>query len=152
IASASVDVSTPVVDISALAEQGRAEQINRIVVADRGRRFDLAQQPLIRTTLLRTSPRAHVLIVTSHHIASDAWSIGVFMRELSALYRSFVAGAPSQLPGLTIQYADHALSERDRARAGVWDAQISHWKKQLADPPAALPLPVDRRSGRADSS
>ncbi|HYW08046.1 MAG TPA: amino acid adenylation domain-containing protein, partial [Longimicrobium sp.] len=48
--------------------------------------FDLARGPLVRGTLVRLADDDHVLIVTMHHIVSDAWSVGVLVRELSALY------------------------------------------------------------------
>ena len=49
--------------------------------------FDLSTGPLIRGRLVRVSETEHVLLVTMHHIVSDGWSLGVFLAELSTLYR-----------------------------------------------------------------
>ncbi len=64
--------------------------------------FDLEQGPLVRASLFRLSSTEHVLAVVMHHIVSDGWSMGVFVREVGALY----AGKP--LAALDVQYADYA--------------------------------------------
>ena len=56
------------------------------------RLFDLsADGPLLRATLLRLDAADHVLVLSMHHVASDGWSTGVVLRELTALYRSTAA-------------------------------------------------------------
>ncbi len=42
--------------------------------------FDLAGEPLIRTTLVVLSETEHLLLVCMHHIVSDGWSMGVFIQ------------------------------------------------------------------------
>ena len=54
-----------------------------------------------------------LLVVTTHHIIFDGWSWGIFFRELSALYESYVAGVSAVLPEPHIQYADFAIWQRD---------------------------------------
>ena len=54
--------------------------------------FDLAVGPLIRGRLIRRGEQEHVLLITMHHIVSDGWSMGVMVRELSALYGAYVRG------------------------------------------------------------
>ncbi|WP_147484030.1 condensation domain-containing protein, partial [Burkholderia pseudomallei] len=53
--------------------------------------FDLSRDLPVRVLLLQLADEAHVVQVVMHHIASDGWSVGVFLQELSALYGSFIA-------------------------------------------------------------
>ena len=74
--------------------------------------FDLTKGPLLRANLLRFGETEHVLLLTIHHIISDGWSVGVFVRELAALYEAYAAGRASPLRELSIQYADFAGWQR----------------------------------------
>ncbi len=68
--------------------------------------FVLTQGPLLRTSLLRLSDSESIFLVTMHHIVSDAWSLGVFIRELRMHYEAFSNGELTPLEKLPIQYAD----------------------------------------------
>ncbi|HWI16712.1 MAG TPA: amino acid adenylation domain-containing protein [Vicinamibacterales bacterium] len=116
-----------------------------LMLAEAGRRFDLANEPLLRVSLYRDgSANSHLLLVTMHHIVSDGWSLGVFVREMAALYEAFAAGKPSPLPDLPIQYGDYANWQRSHASATALPAQLEYWKTALHGRPAAINLPLDR--------
>src|SRR5262249_19294036 len=88
-------------------------------------------------------------LLTMHHIISDGWSMQVFVRELGALYAAFIAGQPSPLPELPIQYADFARWQRQWLQSAgeqlsPLQQQLSYWVAQLADAPKLLTLPTDR--------
>ncbi|MBT2779855.1 non-ribosomal peptide synthetase, partial [Lysobacter sp. ISL-54] len=106
--------------------------------------FDLAQGPLIRGRLLRLSEHEHVLLVTQHHIVSDGWSIGVLVKEVSALYDAYRQGQPDPLPPLPIQYADYAAWQRSWLQGETLQRQSNYWRDQLQGAPAVLELPTDR--------
>ncbi|MDF5712711.1 MAG: condensation domain-containing protein [Rhizonema sp. NSF051] len=106
--------------------------------------FNLATLPLIRATLVVLSETEHVLLVCMHHIVSDGWSMGVLVRELTALYNAYSQGQPSPLLPLPIQYADFALWQRQWLAGVVLQSQLSYWSEQLAQAPTLLPLPTDR--------
>src|SRR5205085_5343644 len=93
---------------------------------------------------LRLGETEHVLLLTIHHIVSDGWSMGVFVRELAALYEAYVAGRPSPLQELPLQYADFAAWQRGWLQGDVLEEQLSYWKRQLADASPLLELPTDR--------
>ncbi|MBG1243115.1 amino acid adenylation domain-containing protein [Nostoc sp. NZL] len=106
--------------------------------------FDLAEGALIRATLIVLSKTEHILLLCMHHIVSDAWSLGVFIQELAALYNAYSQGEPSPLMPLPIQYADFGIWQREWLQGEVLQNQISYWQQQLKDAPALLSLPTDR--------
>ncbi|MBI1790828.1 MAG: amino acid adenylation domain-containing protein [Acidobacteria bacterium] len=105
--------------------------------------FDLSRGPLLRPRLLRTGEAEYVLVLALHHIVWDGWSMGVFFRELTALYTAFAMGQSSPLPDLPIQYGDFAVWQRERLQGEALEAQLAYWKRQLAGVPV-LQLPTDR--------
>ncbi|HEU4558808.1 MAG TPA: condensation domain-containing protein, partial [Longimicrobium sp.] len=128
-------------------------ELNRLIAEEPVAPFDLERGPLIRGLLIRLADDDHVLLITMHHIVSDGWSMGVFTRELSALYDAFREGRPDPLPALPIQYADYAVWQRNWINGEVLKAQAEYWKETLAGAPALLELPTDRpRPARQDFS
>ncbi|WP_045761457.1 amino acid adenylation domain-containing protein, partial [Xanthomonas albilineans] len=105
--------------------------------------FDLQSGPLLRGCLLRLGERDHVLLLTAHHIITDAWSGGVLVNELSALYGAFTQGLPDPLPALPIQYADFAIWQRRWMTGERLQHQLAHWIAHLSDAPTLLQLPTD---------
>ena len=140
--------SLPTVDLSALPGAVRDRVARRISEAEGARPFDLSRAPLIRYLLIcldtAETRSDHVLAVTMHHIVSDGWSIGVFLRELAALYGAFTEGRPSPLPDLPIQYPDFAIWQRLWLSGATLDRRIEHWRRRLAGAPELLELPTDR--------
>ena len=67
-----------------------------------------------RGQLLRVADDEHVLLIVLHHIACDAWSLGLLGRELGAGYAAHARGETPLREPLRIQYADYAAWERDR--------------------------------------
>ena len=133
-----------IVDLAGL-EPALAERALRTVAGVEARRpFDLRTDPGLRTTLVRLSSEDHALLLSWHHIATDEWSWGVFLRELAAHYQAAQdKGAPA-LPPLPIQYGDFAAWQRKRLEGERFDRGLEFWRRTLADLPEALDLPTDR--------
>jgi amino acid adenylation domain-containing protein/non-ribosomal peptide synthase protein (TIGR01720 family) len=134
----------PVVDLSALPKAPR-EALALALTAEEARRpFDLSQGPLFRASLLRIGPEDHMALVTMHHIVGDGWSLGILVREVTALYTAHGEGRLSPLPELPVQYADFAVWQRSWLQGEVLEGEIAYWRGQLAGLPAVLELPTDR--------
>jgi amino acid adenylation domain-containing protein/non-ribosomal peptide synthase protein (TIGR01720 family) len=134
----------PVVDLSALPKAPR-EALALALTAEEARRpFDLSQGPLFRASLLRIGPEDHMALVTMHHIVGDGWSLGILVREVTALYTAYGEGRLSPLPELPVQYADFAVWQRSWLQGEVLEGEIAYWRGQLAGLPAVLELPTDR--------
>lgn len=131
------------VDLRKLRAVDAEREALRISTEEAKRPFDLGEGPLFRTRLVRLGEHDYVLILTTHHIVCDGWSMRVFSRELSELYGAFATGRGSTLPELPIQYADFAVWQRQWLTGSVLEAQLGYWKRQLADLPS-LALPCDR--------
>src|ERR1051325_2446491 len=134
----------PVNDLQELDETQRHARVSAWAEEEARRLFDLTKGPLLRANLLRLRETEHVLLLTIHHIVSDAWSMGVFVRELAVLYEAYTAGRPSPLQELSIQYADFAAWQRSWLQGERLEEQLSYWRTQLADAPPLLELPTDR--------
>ncbi|HYH83627.1 MAG TPA: amino acid adenylation domain-containing protein, partial [Longimicrobium sp.] len=118
-------------------------ELRRLTAEEAAAPFQLERGPLIRGRLLRLGAEDHVLLITMHHIVSDGWSMGVFVRELSALYGAFRAGEPDPLPELQIQYADYAAWQRRRVSGDAQGEEAEYWRTALAGVPELLELPTD---------
>ena len=130
-------------DLRDLPAEAREAEVTRLAAEMAQRPFDLTRGPLLRTALVRRDAQDYVFLLTMHHIISDGWSLGVFWRELVALYNAFYMGRPSPLPELPIQYADFAVWQKQRLQGEIFASLLGYWKKRLAGLPV-LQLPTDR--------
>ncbi|HLL48723.1 MAG TPA: condensation domain-containing protein, partial [Longimicrobiaceae bacterium] len=123
----------------------------RLAAAEAARPFDLARGPMLRATLLRLDREDHAALFTMHHVVSDAWSVDVLTREVSAAYAALRRGEEPRLPELPVQYADYAAWQRRWLSGAALEAQLGWWRERLAGAPPALDLPADGRR-RPDGS
>ncbi|HEU5379926.1 MAG TPA: amino acid adenylation domain-containing protein [Ktedonobacteraceae bacterium] len=135
-------LALPVIDLQGLSAEDREAESLHLIEQEEQRPFDLVQGPLLRIALLRLAEEEHILILIWHHIISDGWSRGVFVRDLTTLYTAALRNDPSALPALPVQYADFALWQRQWLQGAVLQKQLAYWKNQLANLPA-LRLPTD---------
>ncbi len=70
--------------------------------------------------------------------------MGIFIKELSNLYRAFTLSSPLLLPELPIQYADFAVWQRQWLTEEIQKQQLNYWKQQLAGATPLLELPTDK--------
>ncbi|HEV2361544.1 MAG TPA: condensation domain-containing protein, partial [Acidimicrobiales bacterium] len=139
------------VDLQHLPPAQREAEANRRITALVRETFDITQVPLVRWTLLRLAPDDQILLHVEHHVVHDGWSFAVFVRELKALYDAYLAGESSPLAELPIQFADYARWERDLFASGALEDQFEFWARTLANAPAQLHLPTDRRRPKNQS-
>ncbi|SDD36712.1 non-ribosomal peptide synthetase [Actinokineospora iranica] len=136
------DVALPVVEI---AEERLAERIAECCA----HRFDLSVDIPLKAWLFAVNGDEHVLLLLTHHIASDAWSRGPLARDLAAAYTARAAGEAPDWTPLSVQYADYALWQRDLLGSetdpsSVVSRQLAFWSAALSGVPEELALPFDR--------
>jgi len=134
-----------VVDLTTVPAAAREGEARRVVRERAQRPFDLAVDPQLRTTLVRIGAEDHVLLLESHHVASDIVSRGIIYRELVALYREARGGPAAALPTIERQYADFAAWQRRDLQGARLDRLLTYWRERL-DGARALELPTDKRA------
>ncbi|MCU1267656.1 MAG: hypothetical protein JWM21_3974 [Acidobacteria bacterium] len=134
-----------VIDLSTEPADQREAKTRQWVQEQAALPFDLSHGPMIRAVLLRLAAQVHVLLLTTHHIVSDAWSAGILFNELGELYDAFAGtqAAPSPLAPLTIQYADFAEWQRQWLQGEELQRQLSYWREKLGGTSGVLDLPTD---------
>ncbi|HLM55885.1 MAG TPA: amino acid adenylation domain-containing protein, partial [Pyrinomonadaceae bacterium] len=134
-----------VTDLSGEDDRGRRDSLAELLTRQEAQQpFDLGTGPLLRARLLRLAADEHVLLFTQHHIASDGWSLGILVREFSALYSAYCRGLESPLAPLPVQYADYAVWQRGWLQGEMLDEQLAYWERRLAGAPPVHSLPLKR--------
>uniref|UniRef100_UPI003CD0D943 amino acid adenylation domain-containing protein n=1 Tax=Microcystis sp. M058S1 TaxID=2771123 RepID=UPI003CD0D943 len=133
-----------VINLQHLSPEEQKNAAKKLVKGQALQPFDLANEALVRATLIVLNNNEYWLSLCLHHVISDGWSMGVFIEELTALYNAVNQGQVSPLKPLPIQYTDFAIWQRKWFRGEVLENQLNYWKKQLAEAPTFLPLPTDK--------
>jgi amino acid adenylation domain-containing protein len=136
-------IRIPFVDLSALSAKEREELIDARI-ADEGRTpLDLSNGPLVRATLLRTSPDELVLLLTGHHIVLDGWSANQLLEEMGKIYSAAKARLKPALAPL-MPFSSYALKQQEDTHAGVYAENERYWVELFAEKAPVLDLPTDR--------
>ncbi|MEU1852645.1 condensation domain-containing protein, partial [Streptomyces sp. NPDC019990] len=127
-------------DLTGLGDEDRERAVAAHVAEDRAERFDPATPPLVRFGLLALAPDHHKLVLTTHHLLLDGWSMPLLVKELFTLYGT--AGDDAGLAPVTPYRAYLGwLAGRDD------EAARAAWRTALADLDGPS-LVADAGSGR----
>ena len=135
----STPVALPLTDFSAAPDP--YPQVYDLAKQEVARPFDLSQGPLFRAGVMRIAVEEHVFLCTMHHTITDAWSMQVFVKELSALYDGFVSGTVPKLPELPVQYGDFSEWQQQALQTELIQEQLSYWADKLKGAAPVLDLP-----------
>ena len=145
-----LEICLPLIPLHHMPVEARTTEVERLILEEAHKPFDLAAGPLIRGCIFETAPAdaggatEYILVLSLHHSIADGWSMGILIDELAVLYKSFVCSEPSPLPDLTLQYADYAQWQRSYLTGREFDRQVTYWRARLSDAPVMLRLPTDR--------
>ncbi|MFE9632776.1 amino acid adenylation domain-containing protein [Streptomyces sp. NPDC006463] len=122
----------PVTDLRALAADEAEARVRARLAEEAHTPFDLAAGPLLRAALMRTGEQEHVLLLTIHHIVSDAWSVNVLLAEAATAYRPADGSAGAELPALPVQYGDFAAWQRGSRGGAAYQESLGYWQQRLS--------------------
>lgn len=140
------DINPVVIDCQMFVEGNVKQEIEKVFREQIRQPFNIEQGPLVRYVLVRFSPQQSAFIFIIHHIISDGWSIGIFIKELADFYNSLIHHRLLALPPpLTYQYHDF-IAWQQKTLENKLPAIMGYWKNKLADLPI-LNLPTDHPRG-----
>ncbi|MFJ5266794.1 amino acid adenylation domain-containing protein, partial [Streptomyces sp. NPDC088387] len=129
-------------DLSGRTEDEALAGLRRLAAAEQAERIDVTRAPLLRVLLVRLAENRHRLVLTSHHIVMDGWSLPILIGDLSEAYKTGTAG--TRATGGTLSpaasYADYLawLDRQDK------EAARAAWRAELAGlDEATLVVPAD---------
>ncbi len=125
-------------------EAGSEEAAMAAAQREAARPIDLAAGPVMHGKLFRIADDDHLLALVVHHIATDAWSVGVLLEDLAELYDAAREERSPRLPELGIDYADAAGHERAQEPED-YSRLVAQWREQLA---SAQPLGLSPNGDR----
>jgi amino acid adenylation domain-containing protein len=134
----------PRIDLAALPAGRREGEARRLAGRLHRQPFDLRQAVLLRAALFELAAEERVLLLVSHHIAADHWSIGLVLAELAELLAAGREARPALLPALPLQYADFADWQQGWLAAGGAEPHLGAVRAALAGAPPVVTLPADR--------
>ncbi|MCC2608223.1 non-ribosomal peptide synthetase, partial [Planctobacterium marinum] len=139
-----VPFAVTLTDIRNQSEIQQQQFLDDYIESSIAKPFDLSNDLMLRAELVSKGDESHVLLVVMHHIASDAWSMSILIREFSALYNGFMAQTSCALQDLDVQYGDYAYWQRNDQAGERLKSQTSYWRETLAGLPVLHSLPTDK--------
>ncbi|MDZ7630670.1 MAG: amino acid adenylation domain-containing protein [Gemmatimonadaceae bacterium] len=135
---------TPVVvrDLRVLAPEARFDAVREAVDGATHEPFDLGAEAPVRFIILQTDDSAAAVLISAHHIAVDAWSLGVLHQELLREVAAVRAHEPPR-PAQAVQYVDFAHWQRARTTGAGAADRMRYWTERLKSLPQLSSFPSD---------
>lgn len=133
-----------ILNVEEMAGVGSDTALRQVLQTEADRHFDLSSDLLLRARLLRLGVEDWVLVLSTHHVASDETSRSILYAELAVAYEARRTGREAELPELPVQYADWAAWQREQLAGSALTTDVDWWRDHLAGAPAALQLPIGR--------
>jgi hypothetical protein len=135
-------MEVPIESLKDLSPEKWEDAAIRLATEEAIRPFTIARAPLLRAKLFCLDDKNFVFILTTHTLVADGYSMGIFLWELSELYKAFSKDKPSPLPKLPLQFTDYVLTQQQSLKGGELDSQLAYWRKQLFNPPSRIQWPT----------
>ena len=105
--------------------------------------FDLQNELPLKVRLVKLPEQTYSLYLVFHHIATDQWSIKIFMDELRALYNNFNTDHQKSFAPVSLSYFDFAKWQNEHHKNGCYEVAKSYWKNYYSGVTGFLQLPLD---------
>lgn len=119
------------IDFQSVPAEEKESTVLNAVMAAANRPIDLRTEPMLRVTLIKLAEHEHLLLLITHHLACDDWSVNILLSELAQLYSGYAAGISVPLPPIRFSYTDFARNYQSLKHGPAFKAQLEFWEEQL---------------------
>ncbi|MAB71186.1 MAG: hypothetical protein CMJ54_01625 [Planctomycetaceae bacterium] len=105
--------------------------------------FDVKSGGLFRVMVIEAAPEDHVMVIVSHHLMLDGWSVSLLLEELTDLYEKCRAGKHERResnPGRFNDYVERMAKWED---SDACREQLDRWRSEIEPGLTATVLPAD---------
>ncbi len=107
------------------------------------RAFNFKRDLLLQLHLVKLSENEYKLILVTHHLVTDGWSIGILIEEIGHFYNQYLGNNEAEIPELEIDYYDYANWIFKENANGAEEPGLNYWKNRLKDAPVIHGVPHD---------
>ncbi|HMS66002.1 MAG TPA: condensation domain-containing protein, partial [Ignavibacteria bacterium] len=112
--------------------------------------FDLSNDDMLRAAIISLDINEHILVLTMHHISSDALSLSILVGEVTKFYEKYEKGLKVEITEPELQYSDYAIWQRKNLTGETFDKKLNYWKEKLNNTePLQLPSDFNRPAVRS---
>lgn len=134
-------------DLSELSPDSQEQQLAIFSQREALKPFSLEQDSLLRAHLVKLGGQGeasrYALLICMHHIISDAWSMGIFIQDMSVAYSSLKAHHSVEFTEHPYRYLDFAHWQKTQLDTGAYTKQSLYWQEALKGS-EALNFPLDK--------
>jgi len=136
-------LDVPLIDLSQFVGEEKDKELSRLLDEESNYVFDLANGPLIRTSVIRLANDDHIFRLNIHHIILDHLSVGQFASELTTLYAAYSENKTSSLVEPALHYGDYAVWQQEWQSPKELESKLAFWQEQKDKLDNVLRLPTD---------
>ena len=126
-------------DLNGLNEEAVMARVRELSQAP----FDLQAGAPFRSNCLKTADQSHLLILTTHHIAMDLWSLGTVFKDFARALPLVMGGESVSFDALPASYQDHVTAQELLMKSEQGEAMKNYWHQFLGTYLPVMDLPTD---------
>ena len=123
-------------DLRAMKKAQRETYMENFVNGDKSRRFDLAQDALMRISILRTGEESYRFLWSFHHIILDGWCLSLLYQEAFQIYFALQEQRQPELAPVSHygQYIEWLERQNHEEAAEYWSDYLAGYTQQTKLP------------------
>lgn len=124
-------ISLDLIDVTDTKASGSESEIRKIADQALRKPFDFSRGPMLRAKVVKLDLNDYLILISTHHIVVDGWSLRQLRSEIETFYSTFNKGNTPNLPQGAARYLDYVEREQARCNNDTISRQLDYWTQTL---------------------